>query len=279
MRPRAAMMTLYGDYVRHGGKEIGIGSLVKLLGNFDLSEQSVRSAVSRMCRGGLLKVRHENGKSYYSLTDEGMNLLGEGRRRVFKQTSESWNGYWSVVVYFIPEEKRKTRDTLRQEMKVLGYGPLSTATWISPHDVSKEVERLARKLKIKEYVQIFVAKHLGLGNEKALIARCWDLDRIHKRYDSFITEYRAKLDQYRKRLSTPDKNDSGEGFKERFKLLHEYRRLPYLDPDLPESLLPENWLRSQARALFYEYQEILTEDANKYLNAVIKDYQFKGRKK
>ena len=54
-RPRAAMLTLYGDYVLPRGGEIGIGSLVRLLGNFGLSEQAIRSAVSRMCRSGLLK--------------------------------------------------------------------------------------------------------------------------------------------------------------------------------------------------------------------------------
>jgi phenylacetic acid degradation operon negative regulatory protein len=58
LRPRAAILTLYGDCVRYRGVEIGIGSLIKLLGNFGLSEQSIRSAVSRMCRAGLLEVRH-----------------------------------------------------------------------------------------------------------------------------------------------------------------------------------------------------------------------------
>ena len=139
-RPRAAMLTLYGDYVRYRGMEIGIGSLIQLLGNFGLSEQSIRSAVSRMCRAGLLKVRHDGARSYYSLTEEGMGLLEEGERRIFERKSSSWNGYWSVVVYFIPEEKRKARDTLRRELIWMGYGPLSTATWISPHDLSKEVE-------------------------------------------------------------------------------------------------------------------------------------------
>ncbi len=92
------MLTLYGDYARYRGMEIGIGSLIKLLGNFDLSEQSVRSAVSRMCRAGLLKVSHNRERSYYSLTEEGMRLLEEGGRRIFERKSRSWNGYWCVVV-------------------------------------------------------------------------------------------------------------------------------------------------------------------------------------
>jgi phenylacetic acid degradation operon negative regulatory protein len=42
IRPREAMLTLYGDYVLHRGGEIGIGSLVRLLSNYGLSEQAIR---------------------------------------------------------------------------------------------------------------------------------------------------------------------------------------------------------------------------------------------
>ena len=66
--PRAAILTLYCDYLLSRGGEIWIASLIEILGNFGLSQQAVRSAVSRMCRGGLLSNNHVNSKSYYSLT-------------------------------------------------------------------------------------------------------------------------------------------------------------------------------------------------------------------
>ena len=266
------MLTLYGDYVRDRGVEIGIGSLIKLLGNFELSEQSVRSAVSRMCHAGLLKSRQDGIKSYYSLTDEGRRLLEEGERRIFERKSNNWDGYWSVVVYFVPEEKREARDKLRQELTWMGYGPLSTATWISPYDFCEEVGELAKKLKITEYIQCFESKHVGFGSPKTIISRCWDLDRIHKRYASFISEYRSKLDNHKKRLKNGGTIEPSECFTERFKLIHEYRRLPYFDPDLPEELLPKNWLRSQASEMFYEYHDLLAEKANEYFDSVLKAY-------
>ena len=271
-RPRAAMLTLYGDYVRHRGVEIGIGSLIKLLANFAISEQSVRSAVSRMCGAGLLKVRHNGGRSYYSLTEDGKCLLEAGERRIFERKSGGWNGYWSVIVYFIPEDQRGARDRLRQELTWLGYGPLSTATWISPHDLGNEVQELVKKLGIKKYVQIFQAKHLGSSNPKAIISRCWDLDRIHKRYANFVTEHRVRLDEHQDRIRNGGGISPSEFFAERFKLIHEYRRLPFFDPDLPEELLPENWLRSQASTMFHEYHDILAEKANKYFDSVMKAY-------
>ena len=113
LKPRSAILTLYADYVRQSGGEVGIGSLIELLGNFGFSEQSIRSAVSRMSRAGLLKVRRKGPKSYYSLTKDALNLLDKGVKRIFERKSNQWNSYWSIVVYSIPEKKRQARDHLR----------------------------------------------------------------------------------------------------------------------------------------------------------------------
>ena len=194
--PRSAILTLYGDYVRHRGGEIGIGSLIRIFNNFGLSEQSIRSAVSRMCRAGLLKVRRKGTKSYYSLTREAHNMLDKGAQRIFERRSNHWDGTWSMVIYFIPEKKRHARDRLRQELNWMGYGPLSEATWISPHDLTREVEEMAENLKIKENVQVFQAKYLGFADSERIVSRCWDLGRIHSIYAEFIDRYKPKLDEH-----------------------------------------------------------------------------------
>jgi phenylacetic acid degradation operon negative regulatory protein len=267
------MLTLYGDYVLHRGGEIGIGSLVELLSNFGLSEQAVRSAVSRMCRSGLLKAKRANRKSYYSLTSEGYSLLTEGAQRIFQRKKSHWDGNWNIVTYSIPERKRGARDRLRTELGWLGYGPTSEATWVSPYDRTKEVEELAEKLKIRECVHIFNAQHQGSTDPRKIVARCWDLDKIHQKYADFLNEYRPKLEGHRKRLQAGETIEPRECFVARFNLIHEYRKLPFFDPDLPLELLPEDWLRPQAAALFEEYHDSLTEKANEYFDSVSEDYQ------
>jgi phenylacetic acid degradation operon negative regulatory protein len=148
------MLTLYGDYLLSRGGEIGIGGLIKLLGNLGLSQQAVRSAVSRMCRARLLKVRRVRRKSYYSLTEDGHSLLTKGAQRIFQRKNSHWDGTWNIVTYSIPEQRRQARDRLRLELNWMGYGNLSEATWISPYDLTKEVEESVKQLQIKEYVQI-----------------------------------------------------------------------------------------------------------------------------
>ncbi|MBN1368246.1 MAG: hypothetical protein JW967_10020 [Dehalococcoidales bacterium] len=271
--PRAAMLTLYGDYVLHRGGEIGIGSLVRLLNNFGLSEQAIRSAVSRMCRSGLLKARRTGSKSYYSLTGDGYNLLTEGALRIFQRKNSTWNGNWNIVTYSIPERLRPARDRLRLELVWLGYGPLGEATWISPYDLTKDVKNLLRRLKIEEYIHIFNAIHQGGTNPKKIVSRCWNLNKIHRQYADFIAEYRPKLAEHMQRLQDGETITPSECFVARFNLIHEYRKLPFFDPDLPAELLPADWLRPQAAALFEEYHGSLTEKANEYFDSVTGDYR------
>lgn len=271
-RPRAAMLTLYGDYVLQRGGEIGIGSLVRLLSNFGLSEQAIRSAVSRMCRSGLLKAKRHNRKSYYSLTDDGHSLLTAGAQRIFQRKKSKWDGNWNMVTYSIPESIRPARDRLRLELGWMGYGPLSEATWISPYDLTREVKNLVKRLNIEECVNIFNAQHQGGTDPRKIVSRCWDLRKIHQKYVDFLTDYRPKLEKHQKRLKAGENITTRECFIARFDLIYKYRKLPFFDPDLPAELLPDDWLRPEAIALFDEYHDLLTEKANEYFESVSRDY-------
>jgi len=271
-RPQSTILTLYGDYIRHRGGEIGIGSLIKLLTNFGLSEQAIRSAVSRMCRLGLLKARRVGKRSYYSLTTKGSNLLSKGAQRIFERKNNHWDSMWHIVTYSIPEKRRKGRDRLRVELNWMGYGALSEATWVSPYDLTKEVEELAENLRIKEYLQVFQAKHQGFTDPQKIVAHCWDLKRVHDRYAAFIAKYRPKVEEHLRRICNNEPVEPSECFVERFMLIHEYRRFPFFDPDLPRELLPSDWLRPKAAALFQEYHNLLADKANRYFDLVFQEY-------
>jgi phenylacetic acid degradation operon negative regulatory protein len=271
-RPQAAILTLYGDYLLKRGGEIGIGSLIELLSSLGLSQQAVRSAVSRMCRAGLLKVRRVGRKSYYSLTKDGHQLLTKGAKRIFERKNSHWDGSWNIVTYSIPEQRRQARDRLRLELNWMGYGALTEATWISPYDLTKEVEELGDRLKIRDYIQIFQARNQDLTDPKKMVSLGWDLSRIHQKYASFIQKYQPKLENHLKRRHAGETIEPSECFVERFGLIHEYRKLPFFDPDLPTELLPEDWLRPKAAALFREYHELLADKANKYFGSVFNKY-------
>jgi phenylacetic acid degradation operon negative regulatory protein len=269
LRSRSAILTLYGDYLLSRGGEISIARLIELMGSLGLSGQAVRSAVSRMRRVGLLKVRRVSKDSYYSVAERGYELLSKGTQRIFERKTEQWDGRWSVVTYSIPETMRAARDRLRIELGWMGYGSLSEATWISPYDQTAEVELLARRIGVREHIYSFLVRLNGETKAGDIVARCWDLRKIHQKYASFIEEYRPRLAQHMARMSKGENIAPSECFVARFVLIHEYRRLPYLDPDLPRELLPADWLRPEAAALFRDYHDLLATMANAYFDSVL----------
>ncbi|MDE3090732.1 MAG: phenylacetic acid degradation operon negative regulatory protein PaaX [Chloroflexota bacterium] len=267
LRSKQMIFTLYGDYVRHVGGSIWVGSLVRLLAHFHLSDQSVRSTILRMTRGGWLQVERVNSKSFYSLTSEGKRLLDEGAARIFHSDSAraQWDGKWHLVAYSIPETLRDKRERLRRELGYLGFGMLTNALWVSPHDLRCQVERLAEALDLKGYLEVYTATHDGFSNPGALIARCWNLPRINAQYAAFIEKYQPQYDECRAPRAAIEPS---ECFVRRFMLIHEYRRFPFVDPELPPELLPRDWRGVEAAKLFQEYHELLANQANAFFQSV-----------
>src|SRR6266571_2188984 len=148
-RPQSMMFTLFGDYIRHRGDEVWVGSLIKIASQFGLSQRAVRSALSRMNQNGWLRVRRVDNRSYYGPTARTRKLLEEGERRIFTRRTAPWDGQWHLLVYSIPERKRNIRTELRKQLSWLGYGPLSSGSWISPHDVEADVRSLVAGLGIE----------------------------------------------------------------------------------------------------------------------------------
>jgi len=273
---RTILFSIYADYLgifyRVGEEEIGIGSIIKLLSNFSISEPSVRITVSRMCKEGLLKSRRKGLKSYYSLTDYGLRLVSKSGNRLFKVKNTGWNGMWSIVIYSIPEKRRPARDKLRAMLKFFGYVPLSDSAWISPTDSFSEIQDFVNDLKIADYVQIYEARHLGYTDTGKLIARSWDLKKINAHYEKFIKKFQPMLEDHRKRIQDEDLPEPSQFFVNISNLVRKYRELPFLDPGLPVEIVGKSWLRSSAEALFMEYHGVLFKKAQEYVQSVLNEY-------
>lgn len=264
------IFTLYGDYIRHASGSIWISSLIRLLTYFGLSQQAVRSTVSRMTRRGLLRVERIGSRSYYALTEKSAKMIEEGAARIFHFHSprDQWDGQWHLVTYSIPEEEREARDRLRQELEWLGFGMLTAALWISPHDYRREVEQLATALGVRSRVEIFTARHDGFADVHAIVARCWDLPKINAHYAAFIEKYKPLYDEHRRLLSNGNDLEPSQYFVRRFNLIHEYRRFLLKDPELPAELLPPDWRGAEAATLFRQYHGLLADKANTFFYAV-----------
>ncbi|MBI5029716.1 MAG: phenylacetic acid degradation operon negative regulatory protein PaaX [Chloroflexi bacterium] len=270
LRPQSMVITLYGDYIRHVEGSIQIGALVQLLSYFGVSNQAVRSAVSRMKRNGVLRVERKAARSLYSLSAKSAKTVEEGAVRIFQFPSRhgSWDGQWHLITYSIPESAREARDRLRQELSWMGFGMLTNGLWVSPHDHDKEIATLAESLGIRSRMEIFTARHDGFSTPQTIAQHCWDLKAINARYTAFLKRFQPLYDEHCRLLSQGGDIEPSEYFVRRFNLIHEFRRFPFLDPELPIELLPADWCGAQAADLFRQYHDLLANKAIQFFTTV-----------
>jgi phenylacetic acid degradation operon negative regulatory protein len=255
---RSLLLTVLGEYVlpRPGG--VWQETLVRALQCVGYTEQAARQALSRSTRQGWLESERRGRRTRMSLSAGTARLLhaGAGRIYTFAQPWD-WDGRWLVLVLRVPEERRAVRHQLRSRLAWGGLGSLGGGVWLTPH-VEREDELVAAIAEEPAADAVsFVAQFGQIGDPEQLAAAAWDLDHVRGQYRAFIDDFS------RVRATTP-----AGCFRQQTLLVHAWRKFPFLDPDLPASLLPARWPRDRAHSLFVERHERWQPAARAYFEAL-----------
>jgi phenylacetic acid degradation operon negative regulatory protein len=262
LNPRSLLFTLYGDYVLPlGQEEVRVGALVRLAAELGVSSPALRSAVSRMGREGWLAPRRNDGSPRYRLTARGHSLIEEGTARIYGRHRAGWDGRWVLVSYSLPEQRRGQRDRLREGLNFLGFGSLGNGIFVSPHDLRREVRQLIERHDVEQDVTVHHGTLEWPADPAQVVARAWDLGSLE-------APYRAFLLRIRQELAEAEALDDRQSFRRRFLLTHAFRRFPFSDPDLPDALLPPDWVGTTAKEAFLEYNRKLRRRAERFYQAI-----------
>ncbi|MDP1690298.1 MAG: CRISPR-associated endonuclease Cas2 [bacterium] len=94
-----------------------------------------KNALGRLAAKGLITFEKREGKRYARVTEAGEQLLElESMRDKSKTRPKRWDGRWRVVLFDIPERRRKVRNQLRIFMQEYGFVRLQDSAWIYPYD-------------------------------------------------------------------------------------------------------------------------------------------------
>ncbi|HLW59011.1 MAG TPA: PaaX family transcriptional regulator C-terminal domain-containing protein [bacterium] len=271
MQARSTLFTLYGDYVRHYGNTIWVGSMIALLAELGFTSSAVRAAVSRMTRQGWLVPIRYGRASYYSLSERGRERIDEAAQRIFKLHPEPWDGRWRILVVAAPGRDREGRERLRRELTWMGFAPLSRGIYLTPNDLLDRTVALEERYGLSGGVETFTASHDGPTADDRLATRYWDLPAIDAAYGGFVAEWQPRLDRYRSAGSgesggppAGDPPSDATCFAEKTRLVHAFRKFLFIDPGLPQELLPERWSGGEARRTFSTYYHLLNEGALRF---------------
>lgn len=267
---RSVLLTLLGEFVLPTSKGVWQETLIGALAALEVKPQAARQALARSVAAGWLRTERHGRRARVHLTDESSAMLSAGARRIYGfGEPRAWEGRWLLVVLRVPEERREVRHQVRTRLAWAGFGSLGGGLWITPHvDREAELQDLAGDGSVAELLS-FRAELGTLGDPARVIADAWDLDGVAEAYRDFIARFG------RLRPRTPE-----TVFRAQSLLVHEWRKFPFLDPDLPEAMLPARWPRSRAHDVFQERHALWGEPAQAYFRSleVLKDPPVRSRR-
>jgi phenylacetic acid degradation operon negative regulatory protein len=266
-QPRHLIVTIYGLYARSDGGWLSVASLIDLLAALGVDEPAVRSSISRLKRRGVLLARRHGGAAGYELSDDALAILREGDERIFRRERATLADGWMLAVFSVPEVERHKRHILRSQLTRLGFGTAAPGVWIAPAHLREATADMLRRLALDAYADLFRGDHLAFGDLAAKVRRWWDLDELERQYREFLDAHMPVL-RRRRRCGTPD---DCQAFADYVRVLTDWRHLPYLDPGLPEELLPDDWIGIRAADLFFSLRSRLEEPARAYVTKTISE--------
>jgi phenylacetic acid degradation operon negative regulatory protein len=238
---RSTLLTILGEYLLprpEGAWQEALIASLKLLG---FTPSAARQAVVRSAREDWLSGERVGRRSRMRLTATSAEFLRDGARRIYGfGRPVAWDGRWLLLVLRVPEPRRELRHRLTTRLAWAGFGSLGGGLWITPH-----VDREAL-IGAEEPAQMlsFRAELGALGGTEKVIREAWDLPKLREQYAQFIEDF----NRLRPR-------GGASAFAAQTALVHAWRRFPFIDPDLPDDLLPPDWPRKSAYELFRERHE------------------------
>ena len=261
---RGLMITLLGEFVLPLGGSAWTQTLLEAMDLVGVQPKTSRQVLARLADGGWLDRTKAGRRTRWHLTESASTLLDNGASRIygFGHDRPEWNGRWLVLLASLPERDQHQRYRMTTGLTWAGFGSLGHGVWVCPWtDQESAAVGVLEELDI-EGATTFVAEVGALGDGSDLARRAWDLDELCDAYVDFLA---STPDSQAGAAERPDESIAGASAVADLTLLvHQWRRFPFLDPELPAALLPGAWPGHRAIEQFSTRRASLVHRARRW---------------
>ena len=118
----------------------------------------VKQSLSRLEKQGLIKQRGAMD-GYFVLTAEGKAKAMRYKIEETKiQKQKRWDRKWRLVMFDVPEEKKKARQAINFALKRIGCVHYQKSVFITPFPCEKEIDFIGETFNVREYIRIVIAE-------------------------------------------------------------------------------------------------------------------------
>lgn len=137
--------------------------LIKWRKNWDkIDHRRIQEAIKRLNKKRLVGLIERGDKIYIEITEKGNTLLKSFDYDELKLPNPKlWDKKWRLVIFDIPDKKKRERGAFSEKLKDLGFYPLQESVYIYPYDCQDEIDFVCEFLSINRYVNYCLVESLG----------------------------------------------------------------------------------------------------------------------
>ncbi len=113
----------------------------------------VERALERLRSRRLIRYVEKGKRTYIEITELGKRRLREFDFDALRLTRpKRWDGKWRLVIFDVPEKKKRERHALRKKLSDLGFHQLQKSVWVYPFDCRDEIDFVCNFLDVDHWV-------------------------------------------------------------------------------------------------------------------------------
>jgi len=130
-----------------------------------IDRQSLQRAISSLYTSRLVDMKHsKDGSTTMTLSNKGKQyILKFDLEKLKIQKQLKWDKKWRVVMFDIPETKKRLREALRFHFKEIGLIELQKSVLVNPYPCEKEIEFILEFYNARKYVRFVVAEEIDIS--------------------------------------------------------------------------------------------------------------------
>lgn len=121
----------------------------------------IHEAVQRLNRKRLIEMIEKGDRLYLKITTNGKQLVKNFHYDDLKLPQfKAWDQKWRLVIFDIPDKKRKERQVFSKKLKDLGFHPLQESVFVYPYECRDEIDFICEFLSISRYINYCLVEAL-----------------------------------------------------------------------------------------------------------------------
>lgn len=126
--------------------------------------ERVKQSVFRLEKKGLIK-RKDTAEDGFVLTTKGEEIAARIKLKSMSIVRQKkWDGKWRLVMFDVPENKRRARLSINGMLKKIGCMQYQKSVFITPFPCKKEIDFVGQCFGVRQNIRIIVADSIEEEN-------------------------------------------------------------------------------------------------------------------